>query len=170
MVTHKEEMPHRIRAGNEDRTKLRGIIKMTIDPLDAHQHPTGIINIVTSRIATENITVDQSVTIGQQHMVEFESSWPEGFYNMISKKVTTMSTMKKHITVGTNQVYDTNFIYSRVIGLHSSQNISMKDVLKYEISPVPTYMYEENGGMRITKTKSVLKLKLQVEHSSRTGS
>ena len=170
IVTHKEEMPHRIRADNEDRAKLRARIKIAIDPLDPHDHPAGIINIVTGRIATDNVTVDQSVTIGQQQMVEFESSWPEGFHNTISKKVITMSTMKKHIKVGNTQVYDTNLIYSRVMGLQSSRDISMKDVLKYELSPVPTSMYEDNGGMRITKTKSVLKQKLQVEHSSRTGS
>ena len=72
------------------------------------------------------MTVDQSVTIGQQGMVEFESSWPEGFHNTISKKAITMSTMKKYIKVGTNQVYDTNLMYSGVIGLHSSRDISMK--------------------------------------------
>jgi len=81
-----------------------------------------------------------------------------------------MSTMKKHIEVRTNQVYDTHLIYSGVIGLQSSWEISMKGVLKYELSPVPTSMYEDNGGMMTTKTKSVLKQKLQVEHSSRTGS
>ena len=46
----------------------------------------------------------------------------------------------------------------------------MKDVFKNELSSVPASVYEDNGGMRITKTKSVLKQKLQVEHSSRTGS
>jgi hypothetical protein len=115
IVTHNEEMPHRIRADNEDRATLRARIKIAIAPLDPHDHLAGIINFVTGRIATDNVTVDQSVTIGQQQMVEFESSWPEGFHNTISKKLITISTMTKHIKVGTNQVYDTNLIYSRVI-------------------------------------------------------
>ncbi|KAK2144992.1 hypothetical protein LSH36_713g01032 [Paralvinella palmiformis] len=59
---------NRIRADNEDRAKLRARIKIAIDPLDPHDHPAGIINIVTGRIATDNVTVDQSVTIRQQQV------------------------------------------------------------------------------------------------------
>jgi len=66
---------------------------------------------------------------------------------MISKKVIIMSTMKKHIKVKTNQVYGINLIYLRVISLHRSPKISMKDVLKYELSPVPASMFENNGIM-----------------------
>ncbi|KAK2143212.1 hypothetical protein LSH36_865g00000 [Paralvinella palmiformis] len=80
-------MPHRIRADNKDNAKLRAIIKIAIEPLDPHEHPPGIINIVRGRIATDNRTVDQSVTIGHQQMVEFASSWPEGFHNTISKNI-----------------------------------------------------------------------------------
>ena len=57
----------------------------------------------------------------------------KAFHNTISKKVITMSPMKKHIKVRTNQVYDTNLIYSYVICLQSSRDISMKYVLKYEL-------------------------------------
>ena len=76
--------------------------------------------IVTGRIATDNVTVDQSVTIRQQQIIEFESSWPECFHNTISKKVITMSTMKRSLKVVTNQIlHYTNLIYSHVIGLQS---------------------------------------------------
>ena len=70
--------------------------------------------------------------------------------------------------IGQIPVYDTNLIYSRVIGLQNARNISMKDVLEYELSPVPTSLYEDNGEMRIMKSKSTLKRKLQIEHSNRS--
>ena len=43
----------------------------------------------------------------------------------------------------------------------------MKDIFRYELSLVPTSMFEDNGDMRIIKGKSVLKYKLQVEQSAR---
>ena len=39
----------------------------------------------------------------------------------------------------------------------------MKDVLRYELASVPPSMFDESGEMRITKSKSVMKTKLQVE-------
>jgi len=145
-------LPHRIRADNDDRKKLHVKVKSCIDPLDPSDHPAGIINVVTGRIAPDNVTADKSVAIGQLQMTHFESSWPDGFNGTINKKVVTMSTMRKHIKIGNIELYDTNLIYSRVIGLQGSRDISMKDVLEYELSPVPTSMYEDNGEIRITKT------------------
>ncbi|KAK2149275.1 hypothetical protein LSH36_457g00001 [Paralvinella palmiformis] len=69
IITHKEEMSHRIRADNEDRAKFLARIKIAIELLDPHDHTACIINIVTGRIATDNVTVDQYVTIIQQHMI-----------------------------------------------------------------------------------------------------
>ena len=167
VLSHKEEAPHRVSADNVDRQKLMSKMENVIDPLDPSQHPPSIVNIVTGRIAPDSVNVDNAIAIGTKQLKEFESALPEGFHNTISKKVTTMATMKKHVKVGNMPVYDTSLIYTRVIGLQASRDISMKEVLKYELSPVPPSLFQDNGDMRITKSKSVLKQKLQVEHSSR---
>ena len=125
VITHKEELPHRIRADKDDRDKLYTKMNRSIDPLDPSDHPDGIINIVTGRIAPDNVTADQSVKIGQQQMKDFESRWPDGFNSTINKKVVTMATMRKHIKIDNTELYDTNLIYSRVIGLQGSRDISM---------------------------------------------
>ena len=101
--------------------------------------------------------MDQSFTIGEQQQQEYEASWPEGFNNPLTKKVVTMSALKKHIKVGQIPVYDTTLIYSRVLGLQSTRGIDLKEVLRYELSPVPPSMFEDSGDMRITKTKSTRK-------------
>ena len=80
-----------------------------------------------------------------------------------------MAASKKHIEVGDTRVYQAELIYSRVIGLQCSRDINMKDILEYELAPIPTSMFSENGQMRISKSKAVLKKKLQVEHSCRTS-
>ena len=50
----------------------------------------------------------------------------------------------------------------------SSRDVDLKDVFSHELAPVSTSMFEDSGEMRITKSKSTLKRKLQVEQSSRT--
>jgi len=49
-----------------------------------------------------------------------------------------------------------------------SRETDLKELFSHELAPVPTSMFEDNGDMRITKSKSTLKQKLQVVQSSRT--
>ena len=166
VITHKEEMNSRIKSDNLDREKIRLKLQTSIDPFATTNHPSNVVNIVTGQIAPENVNVDQSVLIGEQLRKEYESSWPEGFYQVIPRRVITMSVTKRQIKVDKMSVYDTELIYSRVIGLQSSRDISMKDVLEYELSPVPTSLFEDSGEMRTPKAKSTLKRKLQVDAES----
>lgn len=93
---------------------------------------------------------------------------PQGFYDIISKKVETMAVMKKSITVGETKVYDTGLIYSRVIGLQaSSRDVNLDEVLSCELSPVPTALFTDSGEMRISKSKSVLKNQTKIDVSAR---
>ncbi|KAJ4922965.1 hypothetical protein JOQ06_021285 [Pogonophryne albipinna] len=92
---------------------------------------------------------------------QFEKPWLEGFYNTISSKVKTMATTTKSIKIGDSKIYDLNVIYLRTIALVSSdRDVDVKDVLAYELAPVPTAMFTEDG-MRICKAKSTLKKSLQ---------
>ena len=50
-------------------------------------------------------------------MSDFENSWPEGFNEKISRMVKTQADAGKFLKVGDVKVFDTELIYSRVIGL-----------------------------------------------------
>lgn len=167
---HKEEMPSRIVSDAKDRGKLRNKLSTSVDPLHPASHPKGLVNIVTGRIAPANVNVPDSLGIGLAQMQEFESSWPKGFHDVIPKKVLTMAVTKKHISVDQTPVYDTELIYTRVMCLQQSRDVNVEELLSYELSAVPPSMFDENGEMRITTTKSTMKRKLQVEHSSRLAS
>ena len=81
-----------------------------------------------------------------------------------------MDHARKHVKVGAVKVFDTNLIYSRVIGLQASgRDIDIKDVLGHEHAPVPKSMFDDIGNMRIAKSKSFLKKILQVEVSDRVA-
>jgi len=60
-----------------------------------------------------------------------------------------------------------NAIYSSVIELLASgREIDLKDLFSHELAPVPAATFNENG-MKICKTKSVLKRNLQEAMSNR---
>ena len=64
----------------------------------------------------------------------------------------------KYIKVGDTKVLNTELIYTRVIDIQvSSPKIDIKQLLSYELSPVPTAMFSESGEMKVAKAKSVLK-------------
>jgi len=79
-----------------------------------------------------------------------------------------MAVTNKSVPVGDTKVHDINAIYSSVIELLASdREIDLKDLFSHELAPVPVAMINEDG-MKICKTKSVLKRNLQVEMSNRT--
>ena len=88
--THKEEMPARLKSDSKDRENIREKLQTCIDPLNADDHPTGIINIVSGRIGPESVNADDSVNIGKKKINAYEASWPEGFYNSLTNKVVTL--------------------------------------------------------------------------------
>ena len=141
---------------------------MCIHPLDPQQHPENIINIVNGMIGPSSVNVDEAIDIGTRQMKEFEESLPDGFYETISKKVETMAITKKSFRVGDSKVYNTELIYSRVIGLQaSSREVNITDVMSCELSPIPTGLFSDSGDMRISKSKSTLKNLTKVDASSR---
>jgi len=52
------------------------------------------------------------------------------------------------------------------MGLQTFREIGLKEVLAYDVLPSPASMFE-NVELRVTIIKSVLKRKLQVEHTAR---
>ncbi|KAI9536072.1 hypothetical protein NQZ68_037037 [Dissostichus eleginoides] len=167
---HKEEAKARVRADTKDRDGLHQKLDTCLHPLDPNTHPgESIVNITSGKIAPPTASVDSAVKIGEAMLEQFEMTWPEGFYNTISSKVKTMATTTKSITIGDSKMYDLNVIYSRTIALFSSdRDVDVKDVLAYELAPVPTAIFTEDG-MRICKAKSTLKKSLQVEVSRRNA-
>ena len=165
---HKEEMRSRIKADAADRTVIREKVELSIDPFDAHTEANKIVNIVSGRVAPPAVNVDQAHDIGLQQMKTFEAALPNGFYDTISKKVITMEASKKHVKMGEKTIVNTELLFSRLLGLQGScrESLDIKELLTYELSPVPTAMFQGSGDMRISKSKSELKKQLQVDIST----
>lgn len=121
----------------------------SIDPLSTSNEADKIVNIVSGRVAPVSVNVDKTVAIGTKQMEEFEGSWPDGFYNPISKKTVTMQVTKKHVNISTAKLFNTTLLFSQVIGLQAScrDTIDIKTLLSYELAPVPTSMFNDSGDI-----------------------
>ena len=169
IVKHKEEQKSRIECDAKDRKGIMDKLKTCIDPLDPSKHQGNIVNIVTGEVASDDVNVHDTLRVGNEQLKEFNKQLPDGFNGTIHKKITTMSVTKKHVKVGQVKVFDTNVIYSRVLGLQASgREIDIRDVLSHELAPIPTALFDDHGEMRIAKAKASLKKQLQVEVSDRT--
>ncbi|KAJ8317814.1 hypothetical protein KUTeg_004634 [Tegillarca granosa] len=161
-------MDGRITADIKDRDSLSKKLSEFIQLLNTEDHPDELFNIANGKIAASAVNVDRAVELGLEEWTKFESSWPDNYEGKIASRcVRTMTESMKFLKVGDTKVYDTDLIYSRVIGIQMSRKIDIKEVLSYELAPVPTSMFTDSGEMRIAKAKSVLKQQLQKEVSSR---
>ena len=140
---------------------------MCIDPLDPEEHPETIINVVNGMIGPSSVSVDKVIEVGTRQMKEFERKLPDGFYESIQMKIEAMAATKKSLKVGDNKVYNTELIYSRVIGLQASpRDISISEVISCGSPPFPLH-YSMTLEMRISKSKSDLKKLTRVDVSAR---
>ena len=53
------------------------------------------------------VNVDQAVSFGHGHLLEFEKELPTGFWKSIERKIKTMSTARKGIPIGSKVLFDT---------------------------------------------------------------
>ena len=113
-------------------------MKNCIDPLGTTNLSSDcLINIYSGKIATKNVNVHDSVNIGNSQLKAFAGKRPEGFYEPISKKVTTMTISKKCLKVNDVPVHDTEVIFSRIMCLLSTGDIDLKETLRnYELPPL----------------------------------
>ena len=168
ITRHKEESAAQKASDDIDRQKIGEKLSLCTNPLDPDEHESGIVNIITWKVCVHSVNVDCAVDIGREQIEAFHSSWPDGFHGTISTKVKTLTVSRKKITVGPGSMFDTSLIYTRVMGIAASRELDLKQVFQHELAPVPTSMFKDNGDMRITKTKSTLKNKLQVKQPVRT--
>ena len=106
-TTHKEETESRINRDGHDLQSLRAALQSRIDPMDPVTHAAGcLINISNGQIAQPNVNIDRALEVGREQLKQFEASWPDGFYNTLSKQVVTFADKTKRLSVGESATVD----------------------------------------------------------------
>ena len=145
-TSHKEEANARIESDKKDREELKCKLDLCIHPLMPEIHPPKLVNVTNGALVLPEVNVPQAISIGHNQLIEFEKSLPTGFWKTIQRKVKTMAIAKKGISIESKVIYDTQLIFSRVIGLQaSSREVDFKDVLSYELAPILTASFDNTG-------------------------
>ena len=168
---HKEEMAARITTDGQDREKIRKKLEQCINPFHTANHPPELVNVASGKInCDKNVNVEEAVALGKLQLKYFCEKLPAGFHGTLvgEVKVKVMLSDKKGMKIGDVTVYDTEAIYTRIIGLLATGQTTLDAVLKHELAPFPPSMFSKEGDMLIATQKHVLKDKLQVEVSYRS--
>ena len=158
---HKEEYKGRMKSDLEDRMKIRKKLSGCINPLTetGDEFSDGIVNIATGKVtASSQTNVHNLKQIGDLQLKVFRASLPCGFHQPISSGVTTAAKKVKKLksSDGNRETKDIGAIFNRLLLMSSVSDtpIDMKEVLKYELTPMPLSMFKTNGSPRICKAKS----------------
>ena len=83
-------------------------------------HQDGLDNVVTRKVVVnQSVYVDTAVILSDNQMETFKKNWPGGYYHNISKTVSSIAITRKHIRGAISDIFNTDTIYARAIGLHS---------------------------------------------------
>ena len=128
------------------------MIERKLDELKQHTHPfkgTADVpmNIVNGRLASDQVNVMDTVTIGKEMVNEFERELPSGFYKPLKKKVITLETIKKGVEIGDKTVYDMENLYGCMLVVSQQRKLDLEKVFAYELAPMPFSLFDEFDEM-----------------------
>ena len=164
-----------------DRDKLRKYLVTFIALFSVNGHRQEIVHMHLRKLSNKEINVNLCKAVGEKQLQQFISDLadglykpltvvvltikklkkpikvPDGFYKPLTVAVLTIKKLKKSIKVKEVEVIDISFIYCRVIAIQLTNEIlKVKNVFSFELSPVPTSMFDDIGDMRSAKSKSGL--------------
>ena len=76
-----------------------------------------ITSSITVFTADQYLFKNAPVTIGKKHMEQYEVGWTGSINEPLANKVIIVSIIKKRIKFVNTDCFDTNLIYSRVMGM-----------------------------------------------------
>ena len=109
--------------------------------------------MLARKLSTKEISVESWKTVGEKQLQQFVIDLPDD----ISAAVSIMKELNE-VILKVNEVeeIDISLIYSRVISLQlTNQALKVENIFSFELSPVPTSMFDDTDDMRSAKSKSI---------------
>ena len=165
-ASHKGAAPRRVRRDEEDVKKMISCFSSGLMTNPFNLDSDALLNIATGVVLPEDVaqTLVHSTEKGLQQMKAFVeqriNSNAVGFWKPIpNMKIKTFSSANKKIHVKSSDKLVTvnadRDLFGRLLIVSNTRQISLKDVLSFELSPVPYSLANTDGSLR-KGTKSVL--------------
>ena len=142
-------------------------MKDCIHPLDPESHnENSLCKIYTGEIAAVDANVKKAFENGRNRQKSFKESLPEVFRSAMKTLVVPIgSKNKRRSKATTEESYDAELLFTRLIYFCSIAEIESEDFFDFELSALPTSLYNETGEPRYAKAKSVLQTTFKVATS-----
>ena len=140
-VTRHKEGHDWIKSDNSDRENIRKMVEKSINPFLVDGHPKEIVNIVSGRLSSPSVNVDEAVDIGTRQQESFESSLPEKFYAPLKKLCTAMDSVKMSIKIDDIEIIA--LIYSRIIAVQCNYRMTLNMSINFYHYQHPCSMIQE---------------------------
>ena len=165
-ASHKEAAPRRLRPDEEDVKKMISCFSSGLMTNPFNLDSDALLNIATGVVLPEDVaqTLVHSTEKGRQQMKAFLeqriNNNAVGFWEPVrNMKIKTFSSANKKIHVKSSDklvtVNTDRDLFGRFLIVSNTRQISLKDVLSFELSPVPYSLANTDGSLR-KGTKSVL--------------
>lgn len=144
---HKEELKHRRVLDAYDRDLIAAEVEKYPHPLEDHR--PHLYNPVTGQIASADVNVANSFSIGAKMESKYITNLPDGFYDPISSPIKTMSILKKKVKVNdARPAIDLENIFLRLLMIGQQRQMELKPLFAYELCSVPSSLIDENSCLR----------------------
>lgn len=136
------------------------------DPFNLKEVAEGLINIVSSRIASK--PVEESLrSLPEKGKVAYEMFIKErlveqkhSFWDAIPKRpALTFADMKKRMTNDKEKkiTIDTEVLFRHLLAVSKNRDVDLKMVLSYELAAIPPSLFHDDGAMRKTENSELAK-------------
>ena len=158
-ASHKEAAPRRVKRDEEDFKKIMGCFSSGLMSDPFTHDSDALLNIATGVVLTEDVAQKLvcSTEKGRQQMNVFVekriNSNTVGLWEPIPNiKIKTFSSANKKIRVKSNDKLVTvnadRDLFGRLLIVSNTRQICLKDVLSFELSPVPYSLANADGSLR----------------------
>lgn len=159
---HKEATTSRIKRDHEDVEKIADKLK-TFSPFSDE---VSLSNIITGVNANEDVNVHNLFTIGSETVAKMEGQPVFSFSYKRTMKAKTLASTRA-VRVAEDRTIDPALLFQRFLVVSQTGDLSLNEVLSYELSPYPPSLFEAKHLLRKPdKAQLMDALKNQVTKSS----
>jgi hypothetical protein len=140
---HKEATAARIVRDKEDLTKLATMLGLYTPFSDEMT----LRNIITGINADDDVNVHDLFTVGRDTVSKMESQLIFSYSHKRNTKVKTLASAKA-VKVAEDRTIDPALLFQRFLVVSQSGELSLDEVMKYELSPYPPSLFEAKHQLR----------------------
>ncbi len=140
---HKDVSPARIDRDSSDMVKLTA----KLDTCSPFAPDASLRNIITGVVANDDVNVHQLDAVGRQTLEKMVGQSIFSYSYKRSSKAKTLATATA-VKIGDEQTIDPALLFQRFLVVSRTGDLSLDDVMSYELCPFPPALFEAKNLLR----------------------